>query len=254
MKTRIIVLTFLMVVTASFQVYAEDVAKLDVINKTIDIGTFYNGTTLKASGYIPEGSEAVLRFTGKPSELQMKEKGKAMGLLWMNLNSIVFRNVPEVFLVSSSGAFSGSAENSGTMNKIGLSSLKDSIGVEAEKTDKVLAISELLKLKQQEGLYRETSGNISYTAAKGGQKPFYAEIQVPSRLVPGEYTLELSAVRDGQIISSASQPVSASFSGFPRLMSSIAFGNPLLYGILATVIAILSGLVIGMVFQSKGAH
>ena len=28
----------------------------------------------------------------------------------------------------------------------------------------------------------------------------------------------------------------------------------LLYGILATVIAILSGLAIGMVFQSKGAH
>lgn len=254
MKTRIIALAILMTAIFSFQAFAEVGAKLEVNSKIIDIGTFYNGVTLKASGSIPEGSEAFLKFSGKPSELHMKEKGKAMGLLWMNLNSLVFRNVPSVFLVSSSEVFSGPADNGGIMDKIGLSSLKNTISVEAEKTDKAFAVNELIKLKKNEGLYRENSGNILFIPGSGGQKNFKAEIQVPSRLVPGEYSLELLFVKDGQIVSQAIQPITASLSGFPKLMSDLAFGNSLLYGVLATVIAILAGLAIGMVFQSKGAH
>lgn len=254
MKTRIIALVFSIITATAFHAFAESGSTLEVSNKLIDIGTFYNGTTLNVSGRIPDGSEAVLKFTGKPSELHMKEKGKAMGLLWMNLNALTFKNVPGVFLVNSSEGFSKATDNTDTLKKIGLSSLNEVIKVEAEKTDKTFAIKELIKLKQQEGLYKETSGNISYVPGTEGQKNFKAEIQIPSRLVPGEYTLEVLAIKNGQTISQSSQPVSASLSGFPKLMSNLAFGHSLLYGVLATVIAILSGLAIGMVFQSKGAH
>jgi uncharacterized protein (TIGR02186 family) len=254
MNKRLFLIVFLISSMFSFQAFAEGSAKLEVGSSNIDIGTFYNGTALKVTGTVPDDSEAVLRFIGKPSELHMKEKGKAMGLLWMNLNSLVFRDVPDVFLVSSSSSFSVSPDREAVMNTIGLSSLRKAIGVEAEKTDKTLAVNELIRLKQQEGLYRETSGNVSYIPGTGGQKNFAADIAIPSRLVPGEYSVELSVVRNGQVVASEIQPVSASFSGFPKLMSGIAFGNSLLYGVLATVIAIFSGFAIGMVFQSKGAH
>lgn len=254
MKIRITALIFIMIMAIASQAFAGTDAKLEVGTKLIDINTFYNGTSLKVSGSVPEGCEAVLRFIGSSSELHMKEKGKAMGILWMNLNSLTFRNAPGVFLVNTSETFSKSDENGGTMKKIGLSSLRDSIRVEADKTDKTLAVDELLKLKQQEGLYNEVSGNILYLPGMAGQKAFKAEISVPSRLLPGEYSIELLAVQGGQIVSQAKQNITADLSGFPKLMSSLAFGNSLLYGVLATVIAIFSGLGIGMVFQSKGAH
>ena len=48
--------------------------------------------------------------------------------------------------------------------------------------------------------------------------------------------------------------VEARLIGFPEWLSKMAFNNGLLYGVLATVIAVVSGLGIGLMFQSKGAH
>ena len=42
--------------------------------------------------------------------------------------------------------------------------------------------------------------------------------------------------------------------GASDLLLQIAFGHGALYGVLATLIALLAGLAIGLVFQSKGAH
>jgi len=97
-------------------------------------------------------------------------------------------------------------------------------------------------------------GNITYGPASDGKRSFTAEIPIPSRLSPGAYLVELIAVRDGSIIARAEQPVTANLVGFPALLSNLAFGHAALYGILATVMAVLAGLAIGIVFQSRGAH
>jgi hypothetical protein len=85
-------------------------------------------------------------------------------------------------------------------------------------------------------------------------KVFKTTIPVPSRLSPGQYTVEVAAVRNDEIVARASMPVNVALTGFPALLSSLAFANGAMYGILATVIAVLAGLGIGLVFQSKGAH
>ena len=66
------------------------------------IGTQYDGMQLEVSGTVPAGSEVVLRFTGAPSELHLREKGKVFGLLWMNVGKVVVNNVPKVCIIDSS--------------------------------------------------------------------------------------------------------------------------------------------------------
>jgi hypothetical protein len=112
----------------------------------------------------------------------------------------------------------------------------------------------LLKLKQKEGLYREMFGNISYASAVDGQKTFSAKIPIPSRLTSGAYTVEVDAIRNGEVVARAEQPLTVNLVGFPALLSQLAFGHSALYGILATLIALLAGLGIGLIFQSRGAH
>jgi hypothetical protein len=72
--------------------------------------------------------------------------------------------------------------------------------------------------------------------------------------LPGGYTVEVIAVRDGTIQARASKAVDASLTGIPAVMANLAFNHGAWYGILASIIAILGGLIIGLVFQSKGAH
>jgi hypothetical protein len=188
----------------------------------------------------------------------MKERGKVFGIMWMNLDSLVFKGVPNVCIVSSAVAFESLPDRAGrhesTIETLRLAGIKDAARIESHGTDGSTAFEEFLKLKGNEGLYREVVGNISYGAASDGLKSFRAEIPVPSRLAAGDYTLELAAVSDGKVIARAQQPVTVSLVGFPALLARLAFGHAALYGVLASVIAILAGLAIGIVFQSKGAH
>jgi hypothetical protein len=175
--------------------------------------------------------------------------------MWMNLDSITFKGAPTVCLVSSAVDFNGLEANGGaSLRVLRLSGLEASVQIETNGGGQDNAFEEFLKLKQKEGLYREMFGNISYGGASEGQKTFRAEVPIPSRLSPGAYMVELDAVRNGEVIARAEQPVTVNLVGFPALLAGLAFGCPALYGALATIIALLAGLGIGLVFQGKGAH
>jgi hypothetical protein len=77
---------------------------------------------------------------------------------------------------------------------------------------------------------------------------------VPSRLSPGSYTVEVFAVKDGVIVAQDAQPLNAKLTGAPAFLADLAFNHAIWYGVLASIIAIVAGLGIGLVFQSKGAH
>jgi hypothetical protein len=246
----------MLITTAAF---AQEGAQLAVNPQVLDIGAFYNGTTITATGTTPADSHVILRFVGATCDLHMKERGKVFGIMWMNLDSLTFKGVPNVCLVSSALAFDNLAGNAepkegSAVKALRLLGIKDMASIETNGLDETVAFEEFLKLKQGEGLYREMVGNISYGPPSEGKKSFTAEIPIPSRLTPGKYLVELVAVRDGSIIAQAQQPVTANLVGFPAMLANLAFGHGALYGVLATLIALLAGLAIGLVFQSKGAH
>ena len=154
---------------------AQDAARITIEPKAIDIGALYNGTTLTATGSVPADSEAIVRFIGTPCDLHMKEKGKVGGVMWMNLDSISFKGVPNVCLVSSAVDLNRLEADGGvSIGVLRLSGLKKSIEIEAQGGGHENSFEELLKLKQKEGLYREMLGNISYASAVDGQKAFSA--------------------------------------------------------------------------------
>jgi uncharacterized protein (TIGR02186 family) len=241
-------------------IWAQEPFEISIKPKSISIGTFYNGTDIIISGKIPDDCEAVAVFTGDRNVLHLKEKGKAIGLLWMNLDSLTYNNVPSVFLVSSQKRVEDMTgpekdENSNVKN-IGLAGLSKLITVESEKSDPQISIAELFKLKKHEELYQEQTGNITYTAPVQGYKSFIMKINIPSRLSPSDYMVNVYLVRNGQIIGHAEKPVEAGLTGIPAFLANLAFDHSLMYGILATIIAIAGGLVVGYVFQGakEGSH
>ena len=261
MKMKITLLAAIICLSALFSgvsVGAEGTVQLTVTPGLVNIGAFYNGTTITATGTVPAESHVIVRFLGSSCDLHMKQKGKLFGIMWMNLDSLIFRGVPSVCIVSSAQDLDNLAQTAGgewpVIKDLRLAGLQQNARVESNGGDQVKAFEELIKLKNNEGLYLETSGNISYGEAINGQKSFRVEIRVPSRLSPGKYVVELAAVNGGELIAHAEQPVTVNLVGFPALLSKLAFGHAALYGILATIIALLAGLAIGMVFDSKGAH
>lgn len=245
-------LSLLLLALLPCMAYAAPTMTMTASPTDILMGARFDGLTLHASGMVPAGSDVILRFTGDPEELHLRKKGKVFGLLWMNTGLVVLNNVPKIYLVESSRAFD---QLGPVATPYQLSSLKSTIKV-AENTNSgaVDVIHQLLLLKKNNGLYTEIPADIQLGPDTGATRSFTAEIAIPSAIAPGHYNIEAVAVKDGVVVARQTADVEARMIGFPAWLSTMAFNNGLLYGILATVIAIVSGLAIGLVFQSKGAH
>ncbi len=229
-------------------------ANLEVTPDTVRIGAGYDGTVLQISGTVPAGSDLVLRFTGSPADLHLRQKGKAFGLLWMNRGVVTFKNVPGVCLIQSSRPLDAVGPAAAAY---GLETWSQRVKSENDHPEAAIdGPRELLHLKMHEGLFRETTGGITFgPSAADGAQAFRAALPVPAALYPGNYQLEAVAFKDGAESARWAVPVKAELAGLPAWLSSLAHAHGAVYGVLATVIAILAGLLIGLIFQGKGgAH
>lgn len=223
-----------------------DVIKVEP--EKIDIGAFYHGTTLKVSGYVPSDVEIVVRFKGISHDVHLKRKGKIFGLLWMNIDPVTFKETPNAFLVYASSA--------DTLKILGLESLANEVQVETKaKIDKKQLFREFLKLKKSEELYGEFPGRVKVDKIDDTKKAFSVSLDIPARLTPGEYKVQVFTVKNGQVMSHNEKVVPVKLVGFPAFLSSLAFNHGGWYGVIATLIAIMAGLAMGVIFGGKGgAH
>jgi hypothetical protein len=224
---------------------------MDVSPKAITINSLYNGMDLTITGQIPAGSQVVARLVGEPTTMHMKEKGKVFGLLWMNLDKVVFAGAPKVFLVAASRETPGKA-----VAKLGVPGLADQITVTSADADKTKLVTEFLKYQTAEKLYKENAGEVVLTPDAGDTRNFTVVLHVPSRLSPGAYRVEALAVKDGAVVGRGDLTITASFVGAPAFLADMAFGHGGLYGVLASIIAIAGGLLISQIFRGAkgGAH
>ena len=218
---------------------------------TIAIDSLYNGMDLTVTGKIPAGSQVVVRLSGEPTTFHMKQKGKVFGLLWMNLDKVAFADAPKVFLVAAS-----EKAPEADVARLGVSGLADRITVEAKDADKAQLVAAFLKFQKVEKLYKGNAGVVTLGPDAGTTRDFTAVLHMPSRLSPGAYTIEAVAITDGATVAQGTSAIQAAFVGAPAFLADMAFGHGLLYGVLASIIAIAGGVIIGQIFSGSkgGAH
>ena len=226
--------------------------------EAVDIGTFFNGTQVYVTGDVSLDAEVVVRLSGMPQDVTLKKKGKILGILWMNLDSVTIHNVPNLYLVyiaedfnPTAGALPDRWEELG----LGFAALKKQVDISSAQGESEAVFEEFLQLKESEGLYAIETDQINYGEAESGRKAFRAVLQIPPRLTPGKYLVEAFAVKDGSVAARTTAELQVKQVGLPAFISRLAFKHGALYGLLAAIIAIAAGLLMGIIFKGeKGAH
>ena len=226
----------------------------------IAIGTFFNGTQLTVSGKIAAENEVAVILKGKQEELTLKKKGKALGLLWMNLGDVHVKNVPNLYILyTSKGVMELASSDEKTWEQLGIGfeSLKNEMEIAAPQAEKNTLAEEFLKLKKNQGLYASHQGEISFEQKGDTEKLFNAAVWIPPRVSPGEYQVQVTEIHNGVIVGKSMDQLKVKIEGVPSMISSLAFNHSLLYGFFAVLIAVVAGLVMDFFFgtgKGGGAH
>jgi uncharacterized protein (TIGR02186 family) len=225
----------------------------------IAIGAFFNGTQLTVSGKVAAENEVVVIVKGQQEELTLKKKGKALGLLWMNLGDVHVKKVPNLYLMyTSKGMMESAASESKTWEQLGIGfeSLKKEMEIEAPQAKRDALAQEFLKLKQNQGLYAFHSGEISFGQKNEEDKSFTASVWIPPQTPIGEYQVQVMEIHNGIIVGNSMDQLKVKEEGIPSMISSLAFNHSLFYGFLAVLIAVAAGLAMDFFFGTGkgGAH
>jgi len=234
------------------QAFSADLT-LNIYPNTIKIGTFYNGTSVKVSGLISNSADVIVRLSGEGEELHLKKKGKVAGLLWMNTGDLTFQDAPLVYKIYTPKGMDN-LDNS-PAHEFGFSALKERVKIEPASEDSQFYLQEYIRLKQKQKLYSLNPGGVTYTDKNDGTKSYQTTIMIPPSLKQGNYSIDAAVIENGNLITTDSQPLILQQTGLPEKIATMAFGHAVWYGVMSVVIAIIAGLIMGVLFRGKGgAH
>jgi Putative transmembrane protein (Alph_Pro_TM). len=230
-------------------------ATMTITPQKVSISTLYNGKTISVQADLPKGTEVALTCEGPENTLILMRKGKICGL-WMNVEEIVFHKVPTLYFLQTSKKIEKSNGHD-TMLEIGLGYESLCSRAQLEKKgeeEKANLFNQLVKLKESENLYSVSEGTIKITHAEDNNAQMTTTFHLPSKAQPGKYKINLFQLNNSEAILLNSQPVTVEKAGFTTYLSSLAINHGLLYGVIAVIIAIISGLAVGILFGSRGGH
>jgi uncharacterized protein (TIGR02186 family) len=223
----------------------------------ITIDFFYHGSSVSVRGQADPDVDLVIKIAQPNGHEVMKQKGKKGGFLWMNVGTLTFGNVPQLYEVHSTkpiAALLGEEER--TANAIGYEALARHAEIAPLKTEEEKArwFGEFVKYKESSQLYASSVGKITFSEDQG-KHTYFINTPWPYQAPPGDYLVTVYAVRDGKVVEQAESRVLVEQVGTVKALSSMAKNHGALYGLLSIMVALGAGFGVGLVFRKGGgAH
>lgn len=226
-------------------------AELTVSPNVVRIGAWYDGAKILVRALIPQNCQAILELRGEPTQTRLMRKEQVWGM-WKNGAEILEQGAPVLYLAMSTDpkmlSRSNRAPSWGYEAISKRISFTGGVGNIAHRQ----LFDEFLRLKENRGRYGIFPGGASIRVLPERGQQVEGVFNLSSRLPKGNYHVALSVVKDGRVVSKEIQPLKVVLTGFPAAIFQLAHKHALAYGILAAGIAILSGFLVGLIFQFIG--
>jgi hypothetical protein len=227
--------------------------EIQVSPDVVEIGAFFNGHEVKVVGKIPQGAQAVVEITGQTATEHLMRKGRRGGL-WMNVGELEVQGAPSIYLAASTDP--SLLKDPPAEAVWGYPALKKQIRFtgRVEQGETEFFLDQFFQLKESDEVYAIFPGKLKVKGGAGDFQTVTGAFPLPTKVKPGTYRVCLTVVQGGQVIGKHCQDLKVVMVGFPAMLASLAYGHGATYGILAVVIAIVTGFAMGYLFKGGGGH
>lgn len=178
---------------------------------------------------------AVIRAPSQPLVARRKER---IAGIWVNSRGAVYPRVPGFYAALATRPFRAITSDE-TLKSLGVGIANLDFGRPSTEDPRDAQYrSAVIRLKQKQQLFQEDDDGVSFV----GRSLFRATVALPVNVPTGRYTADVYLFRDGELISKNLSTLEVNKAGFERTIYVLAFAHPFVYGLLAVLVAVLTGL------------
>ena len=238
-------------VWAAQPVLAAEPETMEVQPSELDIDTFFTGGRVNITGRVPASAEVVIEITGPLVDTKCDLKGR-VGPFWMTKQTVHLEKVPSLYslLAPEGNQWEERVHELG----LGFDRLKTSLEVTQSELPREEVVQMLVDLKKSEGLFNQNFGAVSYSGEQDGSKSFQATYDFPQSTQAGTYDIKAIVIKDGAVTRQLTEDFKVKETGFIKFIDDLSWNQRLVYGVLAVVIALFAGGIMGLIFKGGGGH
>lgn len=192
------------------------------------------------------GYDIVVALEGPRDRITMRRKERVAGI-WINRHSIVFEAMPESYSMTSTRDLPAIASDLELVtHSVGLPRARivpSSFSGRAEEV--ALYRDAFLKLKTGSRLYQENPGGVKFVSSS----LFAATIHIPADVPNGRHLIRAYLFREGRFFDEKQLEMNVVKTGLEEAITSAAFQQPMMYGVFAVLLAVLTGWAASLMFR-----
>ena len=184
-----------------------------------------------------EDFNVIVVIEGPRQAVEVWRKERRAGI-WMNVASVGMASVPSFYAVASSQPLSQIL--SPEADQAFRISARQAIGAEQAgdgSAESVLFAEALMRIRAASAQYLSLDRFVHIDR----DILFRTNVQLPANLTEGAYTTRMYLVQDGEVVSQFRTAIFVRKDGIERWLHELAYDQPLIYGLLALVIALIAG-------------
>ena len=237
---RMIALLLVLAQTASAE---EIVAGLSQNN--VSITASFDGSEILIYGAVkrdappPTGPplQVIVTVEGPTAPLIVRRKEYVAGI-WLNRASVRIDSAPSFYAVATTAPLKDILSGTEDLrNSISIPRAIRAVGISDEATDAPEFVAALQRIRMSEDRYRLDEGSVQLSE----ETLFRADVVLPANLTEGDYTVRIYLTRGGKVVDHLDHTIGVRKAGLERLLFRMAQDQPLLYGVISLLMAVVAG-------------
>ncbi|OYW57639.1 MAG: hypothetical protein B7Z10_06620 [Rhodobacterales bacterium 32-66-7] len=187
----------------------------------------------------PKGGPLAVIVTveGPATPVIVRRKGRVAGI-WVNTDEVQIDSAPSFYAVVTTGPLDQILSDTENLrHAITIERVIRAIGITAEADRSGEFILALLRVRTNEDRFRLLEGRVELT----DETLFRADVVLPANLTEGTYKIRLFLLRDKKVVALQERLIGVRKVGLERFVYTLAQEQPLIYGLLALVLAAVAG-------------
>lgn len=194
---------------------------------------------IKRSAPIPADPplHVIVTVAGPSLPVTVRKKARRYGI-WVNAEAIEVDSAPSFYAVSSSAPLRDALTDTENLrHRISTDYAIRAVGSADNVSDLGEFTRALIRIRSKDRLYQVNEGAVTLSE----DTLFRTGIALPANLTEGDYTTRIFLTRGGAVIDAYETSIPVRKVGLERWIYTLAHNQPLLYGLLSLIIAVVAG-------------